>query len=98
MPPYIDVILGKKAAESASSTTVNGAFTINPTASSAFALTVNLGGDITVTGLTTITAHPEAADIANLSESTQMRNKWRINAVHADADSITYSVKAWPIP
>lgn len=52
-----------------------------------------------VTGVSTtnIIAHPGAVDIANLSESTQIGQKWRVIATHADADSITYSVRVWPL-
>lgn len=52
---------------------------------------------ITGTGTTNIVLHPDAVDTANLSENTQVGSAWRLKAVHADADSITYSVKFFPI-
>ena len=53
---------------------------------------------IVAVGTTFLVCHPDAADRANVSESTQKRSKVRVIAVHGDADSITYSVKLWPIP
>ena len=52
-----------------------------------------------VTGAATVNliAHPDAADTANLSENTQTLDVWRVIATHADSDSITYSVKVWPL-
>lgn len=52
-----------------------------------------------VTGVATVNlvCHPDAADIANLSETTAFPNVWRVIATAADGDSLTYSVKAWPL-
>lgn len=44
-----------------------------------------------------LVVHPDAADTANLSENTTLPKVWRIIATHGDADSITYSVLAWPL-
>lgn len=52
---------------------------------------------ITGTGTTNIVLHPDAADTANLSENTALGTAWRLKAVHADSDSITYSVKFFPV-
>lgn len=57
--------------------------------------TVLASAAVTAVGTTNLICHPDAVDRANLSENTAMRSKWRLIATHADADSITYSVKAW---
>lgn len=46
---------------------------------------------------TLIVAHPDAPDRANVSENTQIGKAWRVVATHADSDSITYSVLAYPL-
>ena len=54
-----------------------------------------------ITGVATVNLviHPSAVDIANLSESTaQIRNKWRVVCTADDADSLTYSVRAFLLP
>lgn len=52
-----------------------------------------------VTGVATVNliCHPDAVDIANLSENSAFPNVWRVKATAADADSLTYSAKAWPL-
>lgn len=53
-----------------------------------------------ITGATTqnLIYHPDASDVANLSESsTVLKEKFRIVATAADADSLTYSVKVFPL-
>ncbi len=52
-----------------------------------------------VTGVATVNliCHPDAVDIANLSENSAFPNVWRVIATAADADSLTYSVKAWAL-
>ncbi len=42
--------------------------------------------------------HPDVAtNIANFADQGPMRTKWQLVATHADADSITYSVIAFPL-
>lgn len=59
--------------------------------------TVLASAAVTATGTTNLVVHPDAVDTANLSETDQTLDVWRVIATHADADSITYSVKAWPL-
>jgi hypothetical protein len=47
---------------------------------------------ITGTGTTVIRIHPELTAAANTIAKDVIPTYWRIRAVHADADSITYSV------
>lgn len=44
-----------------------------------------------------LVVHPSVVDSANLSENGPLANQWRVVATHGDADSITYSVIAWPL-
>lgn len=46
------------------------------------------------TGTTLLRVEPAVTDEANLVEGAQIPRVWRVQAVHADADSITYSVGA----
>lgn len=50
---------------------------------------------VTAVGTTNLIVHPDAADTANVSESTTLPKAWRVIATAGDADSLTYSVKAW---
>lgn len=49
-----------------------------------------------ITGVSTtlLRVEPAVTDDANLVEGAQLPRNWRVQAVHADADSITYSVGA----
>ena len=47
---------------------------------------------ITGTGTTVLTVYPGATAAANVAVSDVLPRLWRVEAVHADADSITYSV------
>lgn len=49
---------------------------------------------ITGTGTTVLRVGPGETDTANLVEGAHLPRVWRVQAVHADADSITYSVGA----
>lgn len=62
-----------------------------------FASVLTSSAVTTASTTTLIVAHPDAPDRANVAENTQMENKWRVVATHADADSITYSVLAYPL-
>jgi hypothetical protein len=59
--------------------------------------TVLASAAVTGVGTTNLVVHPDAADRANVSEVDQTLEVWRVIAVHGDADSITYSVKVWPL-
>ncbi len=42
--------------------------------------------------------HPDVAtDVANFADQGPMRTRWRLVATHADANSITFSVIAFPL-
>ena len=46
----------------------------------------------------TLVIHPDVAnDVANFADQGPMRTRWRLVATHADANSITYSVIAFPL-
>jgi hypothetical protein len=47
---------------------------------------------VTATGTTTLTVYPGNSAAANSKADTPLPRVWRVEAVHADADSITYSV------
>lgn len=82
----------------AASATPSVVFTVESQAGQGDDFTTQLASAaITATGTTNLILHASAADTANISESTQIERKWRIVGTHADADSITYSVKAWPL-
>ena len=49
---------------------------------------------ITGTGTTVLRVAPGETDAANAVEGAHLPRVWRVQAVHADADSITYSVGA----
>lgn len=53
---------------------------------------------ITATGSTTLVVHPSVAtERTNTHDQGPLESKWRITATHGDADSITYSVLAFPL-
>ena len=47
---------------------------------------------ITGAGHTVLTIYPGVTAAANVAASAPLPKTWRVQAVHADADSITYSV------
>lgn len=53
---------------------------------------------IATTGTTNLVCHPDAADRANVSENTALRSRFRVKAVHGNANSMTYSVNWFPLP
>lgn len=80
----------------AASATPSVVFTLQSNNSDGLTWTDDLASAaITGTGTTLLLAHPDAPDRANVSENTALGQKWRVKATHADADSITYSVKAY---
>ena len=56
--------------------------------------TILASAAITGTGTTTLRIHPDLTAAANTVAKDMMPAVWRVNATHADADSITYSVGA----
>lgn len=55
---------------------------------------VLVGAAITATGTTVLKVYPGITASANASASDMLPRTFRVNCVHADADSITYSVGA----
>lgn len=53
-----------------------------------------VGVAITATGTTVLKLYPGITASANISASDLLPNFWRVRMVHANADSITYSVGA----
>ena len=53
-----------------------------------------VGVAIIATGMTILKVHPGITASANISASDMLPLIWRVQFVHADADSITYSVSA----
>lgn len=49
---------------------------------------------VTGAGTTTLVVHPELAASANAIANNHLPRTWRVQAVAADADSLTYSVYA----
>jgi hypothetical protein len=49
---------------------------------------------VTATGDTYLLIYPGVAAAANASVNQPLPSTWRVNCVHADADSITYQVTA----
>lgn len=71
--------------------------TVEHLASGAWA-TVLAGAALTSATTQNLIIHPDAADVANISESsTTLVEKFRVTMTHADADSMTYSVKLFPL-
>ena len=54
--------------------------------------TILASAAIVGTGLTTLTVYPGMTAAANVAVSEPIPPIWRVEAVHGDADSITYSV------
>lgn len=60
--------------------------------------TILASAAIVGTGTTVLRVFPGAANTANTIANDQLPALWRVNAVHADGDSITYSVNALLLP
>lgn len=60
--------------------------------------TILASAAVTGTGTTVLRVFPGATAAANTVANDQLPAMWRVNAVHADADSITYSVNAILLP
>lgn len=60
--------------------------------------TVLASAAITGTGTTVLRVYPGLTATANTVANFVLPHLWRVNAVHADADSITYSVNAVMLP
>jgi hypothetical protein len=60
--------------------------------------TILASAAITGTGTTVLRVFPGATAANNTIANDQLPALWRVNAVHADADSITYSVNALLMP
>lgn len=58
---------------------------------------VLVSGALTDAGLINLVCHPDSADVANLGENTQVNDVFRIITTAADSDSLTYSVKLFPL-
>jgi len=56
--------------------------------------TILASAAIAATGTTTLRVHPDLTAAANTVAKDMMPAVWRVAAVHADGDSITYSVGA----
>lgn len=60
--------------------------------------TILASAAITATGTTVLRVYPGLTAAANTVANDVIPPLWRVNAVHADADSITYSVAALLVP
>lgn len=60
--------------------------------------TILASAAITGTGTTVLRVFPAATAANNTVANDQLPALWRVNAVHADADAITYSVNAHLLP
>ncbi len=68
------------------------------TGNAAYAVIATSAALTTAATAACLVIHPDVAtDIANFADQGPMRTKWRLVATHADADSITYSVIAFPL-
>ena len=68
------------------------------TGNGAFATIATSAAMTTAATAACLVVHPDVAtDIANFADQGPMRTKWQLVATHADADSITYSVIAFPL-
>jgi hypothetical protein len=56
--------------------------------------TILASAAVTATGQTVLRVYPGLTASANVVANDVLPYKWRVSAVHADADSITYSVSA----
>lgn len=52
---------------------------------------------LTGAGARILVAHPSVSDVNNLTDNVALGAKWRVNVTVGDADSLTYSVLAWPL-
>ena len=80
-------------------TTASVVFTLDvATGGGAFA-TVATSAAVTTAGqAATMVIHPDVAtDVANFADQGPMATKWQLVATHNDANSITYSVIAFPL-
>ncbi len=64
----------------------------DPTSGKYYSLLVGL--PITATGTTVLKVHPSILPKHNAAAQDLLPAKWRVRLVHADSDSITYSVGA----
>jgi hypothetical protein len=60
--------------------------------------TILASAAVTGTGTTVLRVFPGATNAANTVANDQLPALWRVNAVHGDADAITYSVNAVLLP
>lgn len=60
--------------------------------------TILASAAITGTGTTVLRVYPGLTAAANTIANDVLPHLWRVNAVHADGDSITYSVAATLLP
>ena len=68
------------------------------TGNAAFAVIATSSAVTTNDTTTSLIIHPDVAnDRANVADQGPMRTKWQLVATHADMDSITYSVIAFPL-
>jgi hypothetical protein len=82
----------------AETSTPSVVFTLQQQSASTYAWsTIVESAAISTVSTVNIVVHPSAPDIANLSESTQMGNRWRLIATHGNSDSITYTATWFPI-
>lgn len=74
--------------------TVNGDLTVNPTASSAFTLTVNLGGTTTVSGTTTITGTTSGSSNLSTTGSNYALTTGALNIANGGGGSSALTANA----
>jgi hypothetical protein len=60
--------------------------------------TILASAAVTGAATTVLRVFPGSTAAANTVANFQLPGLWRVNAVHADGDSITYSVGAWLLP
>lgn len=60
--------------------------------------TILAGLEITGTGTTVMRVYPGLTASNNVTANDVLPPQWRVNVVHTDSDSITYSVNAMLIP
>ena len=80
-------------------TTASVVFTLEvATGGAAFAV-IATSAAVTTSGTAAVMViHPDVAtDVANFADQGPMRTRWRLVATHGDANSITYSVIAFPL-
>lgn len=60
--------------------------------------TVIVSGSVTAgTTLTSVIVHPDVPEIDNVSSQTAIKENFRVVTTHADSDSMTYSITAYPL-